>query len=293
MMLQFLLFLNRFNNAGFFKKPLYSSDFGLQLGNLEMDIQPISRISSDGIYWLLTIPHRHSFFCWLKGHHALDKKNLFPCTFLYPASSHFPCGSIKIQRNRRNPNNQEIDVFFSIASWVYNIQIHLSVINFPAPSRKVWPARPLQIVADHLPALQPESDGGQHAGGQIASKTLGLFRNFKVNGWTYIYLYDFSEVLVQWLFFSATPLLFCTNKRFEKFRGVRKGSSSKHWVVQALSFWAPPCLSHQLIHHWLDVFSFQQPPKKLRQLIREITHVFGEFLLVCCVFFLQMIFPPC
>lgn len=58
-MFQFLLFLHLFDNAGFFKKPLYSSDFVLQLGNPEMGIQPISRISSDGIYWLLTIPHRH------------------------------------------------------------------------------------------------------------------------------------------------------------------------------------------------------------------------------------------
>ena len=173
----------------------------------------------------------------------------------HPLIPHVGMGSIKIQLN---PNNHEFDVVFHCVMGNMYKSIFQSW-NFRTFSKGMA----CKAVADRC---RPSSSAATWVSRRAACRGPNCFKNTglvsDVQGeWMNIYMNIWSFCFNDFFLFCHTSFVL-HQERFEKIRGVGKGSSSKHWVVQELSFWAPPCLSHQLIHHWLDVFSFQQLPQK-------------------------------
>lgn len=174
-----------------------------------------------------------------------------------------------------------MDCFFFPLHHGYIIYIHLSVLNFRTFSKGMA----CKAVADRC---RPSSSAATWVSwrpacqGQSASKTLGLFRNFKVNGWTYMKFWSF---LFQW-FFSFLPHLFCFAPR-----KIRKNPRGRERIVfQALS-----CSGAFLLGSTLPIPPIYSPltrclllPNKNSVNSSEKQHrfFFGESMLVCCVFFL-------
>ena len=165
---------------------------------------------------------------------------------------------------------------------IYIIYIYISIFQseISAPSRKVWPAKPLQIVADHLPALQPELMKGSMPGANCFKNT-GRVSEFQCD-WMNIYM-NFWSFCFNDCSFLPHLLYFAPIK-------IRKNPRGRETIVfQALS-----CSGAFLLGSTLPIPPIDSPltrclslpttPKKNSVNSSEKQNVFGEFMLVCCGF---------